>query len=111
MRFIEYMPIGTHEMWGRERVMPSAEIRERIADAFGGLEPAEENSATAGPARYWRIRGAAGKIGCISAVTEEFCAGCNRIRLTSDGKLRGCLIVFINGFQYITWPRRGCGFP
>jgi len=92
MRFIEYMPIGTHGQWGRERVMPSAEIRAAIELEFGELESVEQTSATAGPARYWRIPGAAGTIGCISAVTEEFCAGCNRMRLTSDGKLRGCLI-------------------
>lgn len=92
MRFIEYMPIGTHEQWGRDRVMPSAEVRMKIEEAFGPLDREDENNPTAGPARYWRIAGAPGKIGCISAVTEEFCAGCNRIRLTSDGKLRGCLI-------------------
>ncbi|MBI3737252.1 GTP 3',8-cyclase MoaA [Candidatus Sumerlaeota bacterium] len=92
MRFIEYMPIGTHELWGRERVIPSAEIRGMIEKEFGPLEKVETRSATAGPARYWKIPGARGMIGCISAVTEEFCAGCNRMRLTSDGKLRGCLI-------------------
>jgi len=92
MRFIEYMPIGTHEQWGRERVMPSAEVRARIEDIYGPLDRLEQDSATAGPARYWGIPGAPGKLGFISAVTEEFCAGCNRMRLTSDGKLRGCLI-------------------
>ncbi len=91
-RFIEYMPIGTHDQWGRERVFPSAQIRATLEREWGPLERIENDSPTAGPARYWRIRGARGKIGCISAVTEEFCAGCNRMRLTSDGKLRGCLI-------------------
>lgn len=93
MRFIEYMPIGNHEQWGRDRVIPSAVIRDRIERELGPLERIEEESATAGPARYWRLPGAPGRIGCISAVTEEFCAGCNRMRLTSDGKLRGCLIA------------------
>lgn len=92
VRFIEYMPVGTHELWGRERVIPSADIRARIEREVGPLEREESETATAGPARYWRLPGAPGKIGCISAVTEEFCQGCNRIRLTSDGKLRGCLI-------------------
>lgn len=92
VRFIEYMPIGAVEQWGRDRVMPSAEIRRRIEEGLGELTPSDPPSPTAGPARYWRLPGAAGEIGCISAVTEEFCAGCNRIRLTSDGKLRGCLI-------------------
>jgi len=92
MRFIEYMPIGNVEQWGRHRVVPSADIRARIERELGPLERIENDSATAGPARYWRLPDAPGKIGCISAVTEEFCAGCNRMRLTSDGKLRGCLI-------------------
>jgi cyclic pyranopterin phosphate synthase len=45
-----------------------------------------------GPAKYFRLDGARGTVGFIGAVTECFCSGCNRFRLTADGKLRPCLL-------------------
>jgi cyclic pyranopterin phosphate synthase len=44
-----------------------------------------------GPARYFRMAGHAGTLGFISSVTDHFCADCNRLRLTADGRLRSCL--------------------
>jgi len=91
VRFIEPMPMNEGLAWRRERVFPVRELRARIADAYG-LEPVCEPGELAGPAQRYRIPGATGELGFIGAVTDEFCAGCNRIRLTPDGKLRGCLI-------------------
>lgn len=62
----------------------------QIETAFEGLEPAE--IATNGPARTFRIPGAVGTVGFISQITNDFCARCNRLRLTHDGFLRPCLM-------------------
>jgi cyclic pyranopterin phosphate synthase len=92
VRFIEYMPIGADtEDWSREKVMPCAEIRERISEVEE-LVPLEPRAVDAGPERTWALANSHGKIGFISPVSDEFCARCNRVRLTSDGMLRGCLM-------------------
>ncbi|HHY03619.1 MAG TPA: GTP 3',8-cyclase MoaA, partial [Thermoanaerobacterales bacterium] len=49
------------------------------------------NTTGAGPAKYYKIPGAKGAVGFISAISNHFCASCNRIRLTADGKLKPCL--------------------
>jgi cyclic pyranopterin phosphate synthase len=67
------------------------EMRKRIEDTLGTLMPAKMGVG-AGPARYYRLRGAAGTIGFITAVSEHFCHHCNRLRLTADGQLRPCLL-------------------
>ena len=115
LRFIEYMPIGDEhtsshcavdphaptlnpELWDASDTVPSDELRARInvgatAAGLGELEPLDINDAPAGagPARYWHFPGAAGTVGFISAMSNHFCANCNRLRLTADGKLRPCL--------------------
>jgi cyclic pyranopterin phosphate synthase len=63
--------------------------RQRIEQALGPLEPADIPGY--GPARTWRIPGAAGTVGFISALSRHFCSTCNRVRLSSDGKLVPCL--------------------
>jgi cyclic pyranopterin phosphate synthase len=75
---------------GSEEVLfvPVAEMQERI-ESLGNLEPSHGSGN--GPAKYFRLPGARGTIGFISAVSEHFCEGCNRLRLTADGKLRPCL--------------------
>ncbi len=88
VRFIEFMPVGGKEFWTPERYVPEREIRERVM-RIGELIQLGEKSG--GPARYWRLRGATGTIGFISALTNHFCNECNRLRLTSDGRLRPCL--------------------
>jgi len=91
VRFIEIMPLdGVFEV-ARARLVPSAETRDLIAAQWGPLT-AEDHHRPADPARPYRIRGARGTVGFISSVTENFCAGCNRMRLTSEGKLRLCLL-------------------
>ena len=78
--------------------VPSDELRARInagaaAAGLGELGPLDINDAPAGagPARYWRFPGAAGTVGFISAMSNHFCASCNRLRLTADGNVRPCL--------------------
>ncbi|MEW6236924.1 MAG: GTP 3',8-cyclase MoaA [Candidatus Omnitrophota bacterium] len=91
VRFIEQMPIGAHTPWKREDALPVAAIRRQLQETFG-LEPALDGDPYAGPAVRYRIPGACGELGFIGAITEDFCARCNRIRLTYDGKLRPCLL-------------------
>lgn len=92
VRFIEYMPIGgDRDHWSRDRVVPSAEIRERIGAALG-LEPDVDADQAPGPERRFVVQATGGKVGFITPVSDEFCAACNRMRLTADGKIRGCLM-------------------
>jgi len=91
VRFIEWMPVGEAARDWRARVVTSAELRARIEAALGALTPAEVDGA--GPARIYQLPGALGTLGFIGAVSEHFCAQCNRLRLTADGKLRPCLLA------------------
>ncbi len=88
VRFIEFMPFGSRETWSPERFIPSDEIRAAV-EKIGPLTPV--NLGGSGPARYYRFDGAVGVIGFISPLSDHFCSECNRLRLTSDGKLRPCL--------------------
>jgi cyclic pyranopterin phosphate synthase len=89
VRFIEFMPLGEHAEQARRDYVSSDETRARIVAALGELAPAEIE--THGPARTWQLPGAQGTIGFISALSEHFCGFCNRLRLTSDGRLVPCL--------------------
>jgi cyclic pyranopterin phosphate synthase len=93
VRFIELMPVGESSTWAEQGYVPTAEIRSMV-ETLGELLPAGGSapSAGAGPARYYRLPGARGTIGFISAVSEHFCSQCNRLRLTADGRLRPCLL-------------------
>lgn len=88
VRFIEFMPIGAREQWSEARCVSAGEIRSRVS-ALGPLTPVKARKS--GPARYYRYDGAPGVVGFISPLTHHFCESCNRLRLTSDGKLRPCL--------------------
>ena len=88
VRFIEYMPTLNDEGWGA-RSMPGSEILARIAKRYPLLPMV--SSEMAGPARNFKIEGAAGAIGIITPVSGHFCESCNRIRVTAAGKVRGCL--------------------
>ncbi len=92
IRFIEYMPLGRTALGGEyeKRFIGETEIRQRIADRFGDLVPSERDAGL-GPAVVWRIPGALGRIGFISAMSKPFCETCNRLRLTAEGQLRSCL--------------------
>jgi GTP 3',8-cyclase len=89
VRFIEFMPVGKNNNWSRERFISSREVFARIK-TLGNLEPMEQ-AAMDGPARRFKIRGAKGEVGFISALSNHFCDTCNRLRLTAEGRLRGCL--------------------
>ena len=88
VRFIEWMPIGEPNERFTERFVPGDKIKERIEESLGRLVPVREE----GPARVYRLEGAPGEIGFITAFSAPFCARCNRIRLTADGRLRPCLL-------------------
>jgi len=85
VRFIELMPFADVT-----ELVPSSEVRQRIMP-LGKLEPCFPVAGN-GPARYYRLPGAEGTMGFISPVTECFCSNCNRMRLTSNGRLCPCLL-------------------
>ena len=109
VRFIEYMPLGSScaselVRWDESEVIPLPEMiaiitEGCVAAGLGApvpLDPADETQQSNipdgwGPARYWKLPGAKGTIGFITSVSDHFCASCNRLRLTADGKLRLCL--------------------
>ena len=90
LRFIEYMDVGTVNGWRGDRVVPGAELARRIG-AHWPLEPLPRDAAST--ARRWRFRDGAGEVGFINSVTEPFCGGCTRARLSADGKLYTCLFA------------------
>ncbi len=90
MRFIEVMPIGSIADFQVNSLVPVAEMKQRIEQALGPLEPLEWSGHS--PFRPYRLHDAHGTLGFISSVSDPFCDGCNRVRLTTDGKLRYCLL-------------------
>ena len=88
VRFIEFMPLDGDHAWSSDQVLPGDEIRAIIDRVHPLEELPREPHATA---RVFRFRDGEGEIGFINPVSEPFCADCNRIRLTADGKLRTCL--------------------
>ena len=91
VRFIEFMPLGDSIEWSPERCLPTGEIKRRI-ETFSPLIPLENGTnGHDGPARLFKLPGAAGEVGFISPVSDHFCGSCNRLRLTADGKLKTCL--------------------
>ena len=91
VRFIELMPVGDMSDSGFEHVVPSHEVLASARAALGTLVPDVGPALGNGPARYYRAPGAAGTIGVITPMTHTYCASCNRVRLTADGRLRTCL--------------------
>jgi cyclic pyranopterin phosphate synthase len=90
IRFIEYMPAVKEDDWQRYCIS-GEEILERIAGRYA-LEQVDKG-AFSGPSRDFRIPGAKGSIGIITAVSGHFCSECNRIRVTSTGQAKGCLFA------------------
>jgi cyclic pyranopterin phosphate synthase len=88
VRFIEFMPLDADRAWTPDSVLAGDELR-RMIDAIHPLEELpREPSATA---RVFRFADGRGEIGFVNPVSEPFCADCNRVRLTAEGKLRTCL--------------------
>ena len=87
VRFIEFMPFDRND-WSTGGLVPYVEMRRRIEAAFTLTQ------LDAGPnavAKEFAIAGGAGRLGFVTSMTENFCAGCNRLRLTADGKMKNCL--------------------
>ncbi len=91
VRFIEYMDVGTANGWRLDDVMPAEEIIERIS-AEMPLAPLDESYYGEVAERYG-YRDGDGEIGVIASVTQPFCGGCTRVRLSADGKLYTCLFA------------------
>lgn len=90
VRFIEFMPIGMDDDWSGEKVVPAKEVMEKLEKEVGRkLQPIERRGLQ--PADRFVFDDGIGEIGFISSVSEPFCEHCNRVRITSDGKLRTCL--------------------
>ncbi len=91
VRYIEMMPFGDVATFQQSQVVTEAELRATIESEFGPLAALNEGRLD-GEAHVYQIKGAKGTLGFISSVTAPFCAACNRARLTSDGKVRLCLL-------------------
>ena len=95
VRFIEVMPIGNAQEWGAgfpapdKRYVSVQEMHKELSTL--NLQPVAAPRGN-GPARTFQIPGALGTVGFISPLGEHFCENCNRLRLTSDGRLRSCLV-------------------
>lgn len=90
VRFIELMPVGTSWELAGGSFVSCGEVKRVIEQALGELRSVAELQGC-GPAEYYALPGAKGTIGFIHAMSNHFCATCNRLRLTADGKIRPCL--------------------
>lgn len=90
VRFIEFMPMGSETCWSPDFFWPASDILRR-ANRLAALTPAERMREEGGPARMFSIAGGRGRFGVISPLSNHFCATCNRLRVTPDGRLRTCL--------------------
>lgn len=89
VRFIEFMPIGKDDGWSIDRVVTTREVLETIQGKHTLLALPQTNGKA--PAERYIFADGKGEIGFISSVSQPFCADCDRVRLTSDGKFRTCL--------------------
>ncbi len=89
LRFIEYMDVGNSNGWRLDDVVTAREILARI-DAEFPIEPVRSGEFSQ-VAQRWRYRDGAGEIGVIPSVSQPFCGGCTRARLSSEGRLYTCL--------------------
>lgn len=107
LRFIELMPVSTQEVLKEDRFLSVGVALKMVEEHFGKLTPLPDFK-TNGPATYYEIASTGQKIGFIGAMTNlHFCENCNKLRLTSDGKLRPCLGSFLE-FDLKSVLRNGC---
>lgn len=90
IRFIEYMPMGDSAVEKKQQML-TKDIKDKIESRFGNLIPVER-SINDGPAKKFQVAGAKGIVGFITPISSHFCSECNRLRLTSRGTLRPCLL-------------------
>ena len=88
LTLIEVMPMGEVEDDRTDQFLPLSAVRERLEREFT-LTPSAH--ATGGPARYYDVTETGGRLGLITPLTSNFCAGCNRVRVTCTGQLYPCL--------------------
>lgn len=91
VRFIEMMPFGGISDFQLAGIVSEEELRETISTSLGSLTVINGGELD-GEARLFKLPNALGTVGFISSVTQPFCAGCSRARLTADGRLRLCLL-------------------
>jgi cyclic pyranopterin phosphate synthase len=91
-RFIEFMPLDAQQLWDRTRVLSADEIIRVLSHEVSPLVEIPDRDPRA-PATEYCYSDGGGRVGFIASVTRPFCLNCNRIRLTSDGKLRYCLFA------------------
>jgi cyclic pyranopterin phosphate synthase len=89
LRFIEYMDVGTSNGWKLDEVVPSAEILELINKEMP-IEPIKENYPGE-VVKRWRYQNTGNEFGIITSVTQPFCGGCTRARLSASGSIYTCL--------------------
>jgi len=90
VKFIEFMPFKGNE-WDWDKGVSKEEILDTVQSKFGEIQklkdPKHSTSAN------FKVKGFKGSFGIVSTITNPFCAGCNRIRLTADGKMKNCLFA------------------
>ena len=86
VRFIELMPVGEAAPWAKEKFVSNSIVLDKVKE----LAPVEREDNSS-PAVYYKLPNGKGKVGLINPITCKFCENCNRIRLTSQGKLKLCL--------------------
>jgi GTP 3',8-cyclase len=89
MRFIEFMPLDAERAWSQNRLVTGHELRQILSQHFGPLTPIASIDP-AQPASDYSFEDGS-KVGFVDSVSAPFCSRCDRLRLTSDGKLRNCL--------------------
>ena len=89
VRFIEWMPLDADKAWARAQVVPYEDVVAAVA-AVAPIEPLEQGSA---PAQAFRYVDGRGEVGVVASVTRSFCASCDRVRLTAEGRFRNCLFA------------------
>ena len=92
IRFIEFMPLDAQSLWDRRKVLLADDIIETLSGEIAPLIEIPDRDCRA-PATEYRFADGIGTVGFIASVSRPFCLNCNRIRLTSDGKLRYCLFA------------------
>jgi cyclic pyranopterin phosphate synthase len=92
VRYIEFMPLDAQNLWDRSKVLLADEILETLSREIAPLVPVPDPDPRA-PATEYNFADGVGQVGFIASVSRPFCLNCNRLRLTSDGKLRYCLFA------------------
>ncbi|MNX35001.1 Cyclic pyranopterin monophosphate synthase [compost metagenome] len=90
IRFIEFMPFAGNE-WDRSKMVSQNEILSEVNNVFSSEDIQKLEDEKNFTARTYKIKGFQGDFGIISSITNPFCDGCNRIRLTANGKIKNCL--------------------